>query len=352
MKKIGLLTITILALLPLLISACGTPAPKPTPTPWPTPTPIPPTPTAEVRESNYSKPAWGLALWYPEDWIYEEDEEQVLFASSEEVLKSPQAESGAGMIVLSSSLEEASLQEWFEDIASTFPFSQGGRTGDARSRTIAGQNGLIVTLEGTPEGSETPVKGFMAVAEQEGWGYLFLGVSVSDDWSEYSSVLEEMLDSVQFEAIQHVYTNSYLALTITYPEDWVYQENNDEVIFATSDEAIRDGNFETGAAMLVMGSSLGEASLQEWFQDVASEFPFEEGGPTDDARPHIIAGQGGVLVTFEGIPEGNDTPVTGFMAATEYEGWGYFFLALSALDQWTEHGPVLQEMLASVQFTE
>ena len=47
-----------------------------------------------------------------------------------------------------------------------------------------------------------------------------------------------------------------------------------------------------------------------------------------------------------------DTPVTGFVAAVEYEDWGYLFLGVTAEDDWSKYSPTLEEMLDSVQFIE
>jgi hypothetical protein len=71
-------------------------------------------------------------------------------------------------------------------------------TGDSESRAIGGQDGVIVSFEGSLGAGEPSIKGFVAGAEYDGWGYFFIGLSVLDDWAEYSPDLEAMLDSVVF----------------------------------------------------------------------------------------------------------------------------------------------------------
>ena len=88
--------------------------------------------------------------------------------------------------------------DWFEEELQALAFDEGGPSSDMAPRTIAGQDGLIIDLDGLPSGSDTPVVGFAAAVGYDGWGYLFLGVTADDEWQEYGPTLEEMLDSVEF----------------------------------------------------------------------------------------------------------------------------------------------------------
>jgi hypothetical protein len=69
---------------------------------------------------------------------------------------------------------------------------------DAKPRTIGGQHGILVTFEGTPAAEDISVTGFLAGVEHKGWGYLFVGITVPDQWCEYEPVLYTILDSVEF----------------------------------------------------------------------------------------------------------------------------------------------------------
>ncbi|MGB3903390.1 MAG: hypothetical protein WBB22_00560 [Anaerolineae bacterium] len=42
----------------------------------------------------------------------------------------------------------------------------------------------------------------------------------------------------------------------------------------------------------------------------------------------------------------------GFVAAAECKGWGYLYLGVSVADGWAKYGPILEEMLDSLQFME
>jgi hypothetical protein len=175
---------------------------------------------------------------------------------------------------------------------------------------------------------------------------------VVDDWSEYGETLEKMLRSVVFETVENIYSSEALGLRIWFAENWVYEDDRDQIIFASSAGLLESGDLESGAAMLVSGSSLPDVSLEEWFEDQAADLDFEDGGATSDIETRTIGGQSGLIFTLEGLPAGSETPVKGFIAAAEYADWGYIFLGVSVVDEWAEHGPILEEMLDTVQFVE
>ena len=360
MKKIPFAVLMVIALLAVLVSACGSSPPEPTPTPLPPtpthtppkskPTSPPPTPTPEVHEPNYTNAAMGLSIWYPDDWAFEEFVEQVVFASSEEIIRGTELETGAVMMLTGSELEgPLTLEDLVETTLSEFAFEEV-ETSDPEPCTIGGQPGIMITFEGTPEGGDVHMRGFLGGAERDGWGYLFIGASILDEWSEYGPVLETMLDSVCFEGTEPIYTNATLGLSLRYPEDWIYEEDGEYVIFGTSEEIISGAELETGAAMLVMGSALeGLPTVEEMVEMMLSESPFED-MQISEANPRTIGGRQGIMVTFEGTPDGL-VSIRGFLVGAQHEGWDYLFLGFSVLDEWCEYGPVLETTLDSVEFT-
>jgi hypothetical protein len=183
MKKITFAAVTIVALLASFVSGCGALSAEVTPTPG-------------VVERNYTNIAMGLSMWCPEDWWHEEDEEQVTFATSEEVFRTEQ-QSGAFMMVESLPLEEQSLEDWYQNEEPLQSSPERWAISDPTPHGISGQDGFIVTFEGTHPYIDLAVKGFLAGAEQEGWGYVFFAISTLDDWPEHGPDLEMMLDSVQ-----------------------------------------------------------------------------------------------------------------------------------------------------------
>jgi hypothetical protein len=148
-----------------------------------------------------------------------------------------------------------------------------------------------------------------------------------------------------------LYTSPSLGFSMSYPVDWVYKEEQDGAMFGTSEEILGAADWEDGAGMFIAG---GEDLKVETAAQLVGLLSALIGSTSEigmsDPQPRTIGGQVGVIATFEGTAPDTQIRVKGFAAATEYEGWGYFFLALSVLDDWPEYGPDLEEMLGSVRF--
>ncbi|MGB3904680.1 MAG: hypothetical protein WBB22_07135 [Anaerolineae bacterium] len=355
MNKASFAVLTITALLAVPLAACKLPAlgptftpPLSTPTPVPlTPAPLPPTP--EVIWSKHTNSTTGVSMWYPDAWAYEEFVEEVVFASSPEIIRGTELESGAAMMVTRSDLEgPLTLDELVQTTVSELYFDKV-EVSDLKPRTIGGHDGILVTLEGSPEGGDVSMRGFVAAAEHNGWGYLFMAASIRDEWSEYGPLLERMLGSVDFQCIEPVYTSPTLGISITYPEGWVFEEQGEQVMFATSEGMLSDAVLGDGAAMLVIGNELeNDLTFEEMVETILSELSSEE-IEASDPKPLTIGGQDGIMLSFEGTPT-EDITVRGFVAAVADRKMGYVFVGFSAPEQWCEYESVLHTMLDSVEF--
>jgi hypothetical protein len=349
--------VAIIVLLAVSILACAGPSPEATPTPAgpthvPTPTLVPLTPTPEVNEPNYSSDTLALSLWYPETWIYEDMPEAVAFASSPSLLDNEEWETGAAFAVLLGELESGeTMKELILELLEQ-SYLDEMETSELEPVGIGDQRGVITNLEATPRGTSMAIKGFVAGVEHNRIAYMFMGISVKEDWPEFGDTLEAMLASVRFSEPAGTYTSQDLGLKMWYPEDWVLEEEYDQIVFATSHDVIDTGDLESGAALMVRSSSLGDAGLEEWFGEEAMLFTFDTGGPTSDISPQNIAGQEGLIFELEGIPTGTDSEIKGFVAALEHEDWGYLFLGVAAVDEWEDYAPTLEEMLNSLEFIE
>jgi hypothetical protein len=358
MNKISVTLLTAVAILGMSLLACRLPAlelnlvpPLPTRTAAsPTPQLAPPTPTPAPIVPNYTNATTGVSLWYPEDWVHEEFAEEVIFASSPQIITGAELESGAAMMLTRSDLAGSeTINELLQTTLEELSFDKV-QTSDLKPRTIGGRDGIFVTLEGRPQGADVLMKGFLAGVEHDGWGYLFLAATMRDEWPEHGPILEQMLRSVELPCMDHVYTNPTSAVSLTYPEGWVFEEQGEQVIFATSEEIITGAEFDAGAAMLVIGSELGEEqTFEEMVEMILSEFSSEE-MVIGDRRAYRIGGQGGIIFSFEGTPE-EDVRLRGFLAAVEHDKWGYLFVGFSAMDAWCEYESVLHTLLDSVEFT-
>jgi hypothetical protein len=357
MRHRTVVIIAIFALLAASILACTGSSPEPTsppsePTSTPTPTPVPPTPTPDIPEANYTSTSLALTLWYPETWIHEEGPYAELFASSAALMSGNDWDTGAAFAILGREIEEGqSVKEMileFLDESAWVDIT----TSDFEPISIGDDRGVITSLEATPMEVSFDLKGFLAGVEHNRLGYVFMGISVAEDWPEFGDTLDAMLSSVRFSEPEGTYTSEDLGFKIQYPETWVLEEDYDQIIFATSLDLIDTGDLEAGAALMVRASSLGDACLEDWFEEEATSFTFDAGGPTSDITPQTIAGRDGLIFELEGVPSGANTEIKGFAAAVEYEGWGYILLGVAAVDEWADYGPALEEMLDSIEFLE
>jgi hypothetical protein len=354
------LFVAVVVLLSFSILACsGTgPSPEPTgtpppsePTPVPTPTAIPPTPTPELKEPNYFSDALGISLWYPETWVQEEMSDAVAFASSAS-LWDDNWETGAALAVFVMEFEEGqTTKEAIQQLLDE-SYLEDVETSEFEPISIGDDRGVITSLEAKPMDTSFELKGFMAGVEHNRLAYVFMGISVKGDWAEYGETLDAMLRSVRFTEPEGTYTSEDLGLKIWYPEGWGMEEDRDQIVFATSEDVINTGDLEAGAAFMIRSSSMRDVLLEDWFEEEATLFTFDSGGPTSDVGPQKVAGYDGLTFELEGVPSGTDTEIKGFVAAVEYEGWGYLFLAVAAVDEWADYGPILDEMLSSVEFVE
>ncbi|HUW95535.1 MAG TPA: hypothetical protein VMW58_07085 [Anaerolineae bacterium] len=344
-------TVAIILLLAVSILACVGSRPEPAPTtPSPIGTPVPSTPTPETSAPNYSNSTLGLSLWYPDIWLLEEMPDLVAFASSSTLMSGEDWETGAAFAIMVGEMESGqTVKELIQQLLEESAFDDV-KTTELQPVSIGENRGVITNLEATPVGTSFQVKGFVAAVEHNRRAYMFMGISVKEDWAEYGGTLEAMLRSVRFSEPSGIFTSEDLGLKMWYPEDWVLEEEHDQVVFATSYDLIDSGNLQTGAALMVTGSSLGDVFLEDWFEEELEALTFDQGGLTSDVAPRVIASQQGLIIDLEGRPSGADSSVTGFVAGAAYDGWGYLFLAFTAEDEWTQYAPTLERMLDSVQF--
>ena len=359
MNRTSVATLTAFVALAMILLACKLPVPVPTltgllPMGSPdivVPSPVPPTPTPVALTAIYTDADTGVSISYPEEWAYEEFVEQVVFASSARIIAGAELESGAAMMLSRTELTGSlTVEELVETTLQELSFYKI-KTSDLKHRTIGGSDGILVTLKGSPTGGDVSMRGFLAGVEHDGWGHLFLAASILDEWSQHGPVLEQMLSSVEFQRIERTYTSPTWGFSITYPDGWLFEEQGEQVIFVTSENIFAGTEFETGAAMLVIGDELGDGqTIEEMVEMILSEL-LSEDIATGGREPLWIGGRDGIFISFEGTP-GEDVRIRGFLAAVEHSRRGYLFVGFSVLDEWCDYGPVLQTMLDSVQFAE
>jgi hypothetical protein len=280
-------------------------------------------------------------------------EDGVGFASSSELIFTEDWDTGAAFAVMLGELEEGeTIKELVRKLVEESAF-EAVETTELQPLTIGDGRGVITDLEATPMGASIIIRGFVAGVEYNRRAYLFLGLAVKDVWPEFGDTLEAMLGSVRFTEPEGTFTSEDLGLKMWYPEDWILQEEDDQVICATSRELIDSGELPAGAALLIKRSSLGEdCLLKDWFLEELEALTFDEGGINSDMAYRTVAGQEGLIVDLWGLPGGATTYVVGFAVAVAHEEWGYIIVGISAEDDWSQYHPTLVEMLDSVQFME
>jgi hypothetical protein len=150
--------------------------------------------------------------------------------------------------------------------------------------------------------------------------------------------------------LERSYTNAATGVSISYPEHWACEEFVEEVIFASSARIIAGAELESGAAMMLTRSQLsGSQTLEDLLEQTLQQLYFDK-VKTGELKRRTIGGRDGFLMTLQGSPVGGDVSMKGFLAAVEHNGWGHIFVAASILEEWSQHGPVLERMLGSVEF--
>jgi hypothetical protein len=274
----------------------------------------------------------------------------VAFASSSALMSGEDWETGAAFAIMLGDIESGqTIKELIQQLIDESALDEV-KTTDPRPVTIGQDRGVITDLEASPTGTSFQVKGFVAAAEHNHRAYMFMGLSVLEDWVEYGGTLEAMLRSVRFTEPEGTYSSQDLGLKIWCPEDWIIQEEHDQLVIATSHDLIDTGNLENGAALILRGSSLGDTSLVDWFEEELKALTFDEGGINSDMAYRTVAGQEGLIVDLWGVPSGGANTVMGFAVAVAHGDQGYLMVGISAEDDWSQYRPTLEEMLDSVQF--
>jgi len=148
------------------------------------------------------------------------------------------------------------------------------------------------------------------------------------------------------------FSSASLALSLWYPETWVYEEMGDGVAFASSSELIASEDWDTGAAFAVMLGELEDGqSIKELVREMLEESAFDE-VETTELEPVAIGDDRGVIVNLEAKPIGASTTIKGFVAGVERNSRAYLFIGFSVKNDWPEFGETLEAMLGSVRFTE
>jgi hypothetical protein len=191
-----------------LIPTGATPTPPELPTPTERPTPTS-TPTPEPGEMTYFQdPRSGISLMYPEDWVYESDDEAVYLAPDDDALMN--ADPQEGPLFAAASLPPEDLagyqdldtaQGIIDAALQQMMASEGGCSlGDAEAVTFGTVPGG--RAQGTCEDPEMYL--LLGAAYNGDLAGLVVAAAPIDEWDAHGDTLEAIFASVQFSAVQAI----------------------------------------------------------------------------------------------------------------------------------------------------
>jgi len=161
-------------------------------------------------------------------------------------------------------------------------------------------------------------------------------------------------------------------IALWYPEGWVAGSEAFEVYhacaFGTSEEAVAwDASSVThtaGGAVLQplrAGARLNisvsptkdspDQSSEQYLQGLASQMgAFEKDVKVGELEPCAIGGEEGFVLTWEGMRPGAVVPLKSSLAVIRHGDWDYRLQFDAVLEEWSEHSPDFEKILASVRF--
>ena len=142
-----------------------------------------------------------------------------------------------------------------------------------------------------------------------------------------------------------------LGISVSFPDGWTHEVQEDRVVFATSTELVSSQEFVYGARMVILRWEAQEQTPEEMMSDMVFSALWGHTAIMVWPERRSIGGQDGAIVDFGRIPgDVFEHLHQGFVAMTQHGDWRYEFWAVSAAHDWPEYGPQLEAMLDSVQF--
>jgi tetratricopeptide (TPR) repeat protein len=157
---------------------------------------------AEGQGTEYRSAANGFSLDYPEGWVYSEDENQVLFASTEEELETgiPGNVFKVGLITgpLSQVAESAGLAEITDPVVALeiMAESMEMQIGPAETGTISDYPAALVPMTGSAQ--NVPYLGDLVVVLVDERIVTCVAFAPPDQWEDLRPIFLDMLNSLSF----------------------------------------------------------------------------------------------------------------------------------------------------------
>lgn len=164
---------------------------------------------------------------------------------------------------------------------------------------------------------------------------------------------------VSAETVEMVsYTNSLIGFTILHPADWVYQVGQGEVYFGGVDVELEQFDPASGAMLSITSVPPQEMQLEfgsqatAWdvIQDLVEDLRAEEGAEIGTIEDRSFGEVPGAVVEVSWDAAWSDIRIHGYLFAVVDGGMARVGFGGSPEGVWPSYEPLLQSMLASLEF--
>lgn len=152
-----------------------------------------------AKWQQYTNAEKGFRLSYPEDWVYEESEDSVTFASSQEILDQGPESGGAGLVVLylPSSLLPSSPAELIYYFAGSGEWGNTEIIGQVSESKVSGYPAASAELSSFDQMEGLAYHMTITAILTPDTYYVMVGVSKEDTWSAYQAILQRIVNSLE-----------------------------------------------------------------------------------------------------------------------------------------------------------
>lgn len=149
---------------------------------------------------QYTNSEMGFRLSYPADWVYEENEDSVTFASSQDVIDEGPESGGAGLVVmyLPSALLPSSPAELIHYFAGSGEWGNTELVGSVSESKVNGYPAASAEISSFDQMEGIAYHMTITAVLATDRYYVMLGVSTEDAWSEYKAILHRISNSLEF----------------------------------------------------------------------------------------------------------------------------------------------------------
>ncbi|MCB0197179.1 MAG: SUMF1/EgtB/PvdO family nonheme iron enzyme [Anaerolineae bacterium] len=148
-----------------------------------------------VPYAFYSSPDLGIRLEYPDNWLDNEEQNEVVLAASAEGLQTDTVQA-ANMRIGKSAEEDISIHDLFTEVLDGFPEDVEILNEDTIS--IASQTWSSTQLRFDNEDGEGQSIANISVTTHDGEGYYLIAVAPAQEWNTVQPIFQDVINSLTF----------------------------------------------------------------------------------------------------------------------------------------------------------